>query len=277
MEPLPGSQDDRVAPPVQQVVAALSASRKYADLCPHTLTRVAGWALARSPRPSEALKAAKRKLHQVYGSYLSHRPRMLERLIPELDPRNPDVLRSASRTILNGHASTAERLGFMADLYGAIFRITGKPRTVLDLACGFHPFALPWMDLDPGARYIALDIDVRLIRLINDYLHRLGYERNARCCDILVSPVSDAADVAFLLKSLPCLEQQAEGAASMLLASIRARHVVVSFPTLSLGGRRKGMYQNYRAAMAGIARTIGRGFREIEFPGEVFFVMDTAG
>jgi 16S rRNA (guanine(1405)-N(7))-methyltransferase len=263
-------------PPRQQVVAALRASRKYADLCPQTLERVADWALDRHCGATEAVKAAKRKLHQVYGSYISRAPRKVEPLVARVDPGDPAQCCRVCREILKGHASTAERAAFLPELYAELFAITGKPRSVLDLACGFHPFALPWMHLAPGTRYIAIDIDGWLVRLIDAFLGRLGFDADARCSDVLARPIPDAVDVAFVLKCLPCLEQQEKGVAVRLLASIQARHLVVSYPTRSLGGKRKGMDQHYGALMADIAKALDRPFTQVRFPGEVFYVVDTA-
>ena len=263
-------------PPRQQVVAALRTSRKYADLCPQTLERIAGWALDRHSGLTEAVKAAKRKLTRSM-------PPILARCRARSNPWWPKSIRGTlrlcrrvCREILMGHASTAERAAFLPELYAGLFAITGKPHTVLDLACGFHPFALPWMHLAPGTRYIAIDIDGRLVRLIDVFLSRFGHNVDARCSDVLACPVPDTADVAFVLKCLPCLEQQEKGAALRLLASIHARHLVVSYPTRSLGGKHKGMDRHYGALMATIANALDRPFTQIQFPGEVFYVLDMA-
>ena len=53
-----------------EIVHGLKRSRKYAHTCEETLMRVAAWSAERHRSPKEALKAAKRKLHQVYGAYL---------------------------------------------------------------------------------------------------------------------------------------------------------------------------------------------------------------
>ena len=139
----------------------LRRSRKYATLCEDTLSRLADWAAARHTAPKAALKAAKRKLHQVYGAYLDQLYLVrVERLVEAL-PTDPteDATRATCREVLACHASTAERLPIMAEVYPELLAAVPDPKAVIDLACGLHPFALPWMGLPPGARYRAYDID----------------------------------------------------------------------------------------------------------------------
>ena len=50
---------------------ALRSSHKYALLCDQALLRTASWAVARTGTVREAVKLAKRKLHQVHGAYVT--------------------------------------------------------------------------------------------------------------------------------------------------------------------------------------------------------------
>ncbi|MBM3498697.1 MAG: 16S rRNA methyltransferase [Armatimonadetes bacterium] len=258
-----------------QVTAALLASRKYAPLCPDTLRRVAWWAAERHPALREATKAAKRKLHQVYGAYVSQLDlkRVQERTdaLPSSAGKGP--FEAACREVLACHASTAERLPFVEELYPALFALTGLPTTVVDLACGLNPFALPWMGLGPEARYLACDIDRRIVTPVSRLLAQAGLAGSAECRDVLVSPPDWEADVAFLLKSAPCLEQQEPGATLRVLRVIRARHMVVSFPAQSLAGRHKGMRDHYAATAARLAGALGASMERLDFPTETFYVL----
>ena len=257
------------------VVEALSRSRKYAHLCEATLERMALWALARHPSPKDATKAAKRKLHQVYGAYVERLDlKHLEALVTSLPQCPSDAqLRATCADAMQLHASTAERLPLLDSLYGGLFALTGSPSTVLDIACGLNPFSLPWMGLGPDAKYVPLDIDQRLTALTNDFLGRLGRPALAECRDVLVSPPSVEADVALLLKTAPCLEQQEPGATARLLGDLKARHAVVSFPVQSLGGRDKGMRRHYESFMADLSASLGTEPRVLDLPGETYYVL----
>jgi len=58
-------------------------------------------------------------------------------------------------------------------------------------------------------------------------------------------PPSAHYDVIFLLKAFPCLEQLQSGLPQRLLNALDARTIIVSYPVSSLGGRAKGMADNY--------------------------------
>jgi len=144
---------------------------------------------------------------------------------------------------------------------------------VLDLACGLNPFAFPWMGLPREIAYHACDIDQRIVSAVDAFFDLLGVAHSAACADVLVSVPEVEADVALLLKTLPCLERQEKGAGAAVLREVRARHVVVSFPAQSLGGREKGMREHYREEMRRIEEELDAGAEEIEFPNETFYVL----
>lgn len=258
-----------------EIVSALRGSRKYRFLCEDTLRRVAGWAGARHSSRREILRAAKRKLHQAYGAYLEGAdPAEIEARVKALpSDLSEEELRAVCLDILRRHASTEERAPFMEEAYREILRRTGTPHAVLDLACGLNPFAFPWMGLPGEVTYHACDIDQRIVPAVNAFFDRLGVAHSAACADVLVSVPEVEADVALLLKTLPCLERQEKGAGAAVLREVRARYVVVSFPTQSLGGREKGMREHYREEMRRIEGELGAGAEEIEFPTETFYVL----
>jgi len=169
------------------------------------------------------------------------------------------------------HASTTERLPILEELYGRIFAVTGIPNRVLDLACGLHPFGLPWMGLPENLSYHAMDIDCELMALLGRFFSdRLV----AECRDVLVRPPEEPANLAFLLKAVPCLEQQERGASLRLLRALKVRHAVVSFPAHSLGGRSKGMAEHYAAMAEELIETLGADAEVLRYPSEIFYLVD---
>ena len=74
---------------VAEIVAGLRESKKYRDVSASVLERTAQWALARYDS-KVALKAAKRKLHQVYSAYCPPGAiARLKRLVADLPPPDP--------------------------------------------------------------------------------------------------------------------------------------------------------------------------------------------
>ena len=232
---------------LDEIVSAVAAARKYRSVCKDTLYRIAERELSNHPSLKAATKATKRRLHQVYGAFeqdwdCDAAYRQLEDAYRQ--GSGPDI-EAACRQVMAQHSSTRERLPILDQLYPAIFEITGRPASILDVGCGLNPLALPWMDLPEGARYVALDIDAERIAFLNRYFSLAGFEPLARCQDILSDAPVDRADVALLLKMSPTLERQGSGATLRLIEQLNADHVVVSYAVKSLGGREKGMLETY--------------------------------
>ncbi|MBM3475055.1 MAG: 16S rRNA methyltransferase [Armatimonadetes bacterium] len=257
----------------------LLTSARHGRLCHDTLWRVADWAAQQYPRrPREATKVAKRKLHQIHGAYVRQLDlRRMGELVGALpEAGDAAALEAACRAILACHASTRERLAFVEELYPALFALTGVPSSVADLACGLNPFALPWMGLPTEVRYCACDIDGRIVDAVNALFAHTGTQGVAESRDLLASPPEWDVDMALLLKTAPCLEQQEKGATLNLLRGLRARHVVLSFPAQSLGGKGKGMRRTYAETASCLAETLKAETQRLDCPTETFFVLRLA-
>jgi len=264
-----------VDPVVAAVVGDLKNSRKYQNLCADALNRIAAWALARHPRQKDALKAAKRKLHQVYGAYLQDLD--VDRIELAVDGLSLEAdeatVRTVCRKVLAAHASSAERLLFLDRLYADLFAETGHPQSILDIACGLNPFSLPWMGLARCASYRAFDIDGHLMNITNRFLACVHPGSRVECRDVLADEAPLQADVVLLLKSIPCLERQRAGAARDILARIQARWAVVSFPNQSLGGVDRGMPVHYAGLVRRLCDEAGYHFVPITYPTESFYLL----
>jgi 16S rRNA (guanine(1405)-N(7))-methyltransferase len=171
------------------------------------------------------------------------------------------------------HTSTKERIVIMEEFYKFIFNVTGKPKSVIDVACGLNPLTLPWMNLEKTAQYFAYDIDENTIDFINKYLKLTGLKSMALVQDVIVQPPMVEADVALLLKTIPCLEQQEKGCSIRLIEALRAKQMVVSFPVKSIGGRSKGMPANYERILYDLIRGKGWQVTKLLFETELVFVI----
>ena len=259
----------------EELVGRLRQSRKYGGVCEDTLARAVDWALVRHARPSDALKAARRKLHQVHGAYFNEFDRRrLDRAIAAVDSgASEEAVRAACADVLGMHASTAERVEIAEEMYCDVFGLTGVPRSVSDIACGLNPFFLPWMGLPAGTRYDASDIDSGVVSAVGRLIPALGYVGGAESRDVLAAPPAGRPDVTLLLKTAPCLERQEPGSVVRLLRAIRSPFVVVSFPTKSLGGREKGMRRSYAKFMAEVTAELSVEVQKLEYDTEAVYVL----
>lgn len=235
-------------PELDEIVSAVSSAKKYRFVCPDTIRRIARHELAHHGKTKKAIKATKRRLHQVYGAFeqdfdydIAYRQLQIA-----YERGTIDDVKATCRSILGAHSSTHERLPILDRFYATLFEITDRPASLLDLGCGLNPLTLPWMDLPAGVRYVAFDIDANRVDFLNRYLALTGLQSQVHCQDVLVRPPDEAADVAFLLKMSPSLERQEEGSTLHLIEQLKTPSVVVSFAVKSLGGREKGMVEHYQ-------------------------------
>ena len=253
------------------VIEGLASSSRYRHLTAGLLARTAEWAVARHAKPGPALKAAKRKLHQVFGAYAVK----LDSLGNHLDALEAgDETQVVCRRVLRLHHSTAERLSFMETFHATIWNHCGTPRHILDLAAGLNAFSLPFSGLDPAVSYTAIEIDRRMVDAVGRFL--AVTQRPGRCLwhDVLDEIPSGNADVALILKTLPCLERQKPGAAVDLVHRLKdVPDIVVSYPVRSLGGARKNMPQTYRAQAQALAVTCGRDITFLDLSQEIVAVL----
>ncbi|MBT5433505.1 MAG: 16S rRNA methyltransferase, partial [Rhodospirillaceae bacterium] len=163
--------------------------------------------------------------------------------------------------VLRLHRSSAERRASLEAFYNVIWDETGLPTNVLDVAAGLNAFALPWMGLPAETRYHALEIDRRLCSATDRLLCATGLPGEATWSDVLSDFSPGTPDVALILKTLPCLEQQEPGASDAILTALASVPlIVITFPVRSLGGQEKGMRENY---LDQIERLAGRNHRDL--------------
>src|SRR5438093_8209835 len=143
------------------LVDAILTSSKYKDVCEELITYIGAQELGKRRNVKEALKATKNKLYQVGGAYLDtrvHYTSWLTELRMAALSANRDNLLHVCTRIMNHHASTRERLPILDQFYAEIFTSLPPIHSVLDVACGLQPLAIPWMPLPEDAQYYACDI-----------------------------------------------------------------------------------------------------------------------
>jgi 16S rRNA (guanine(1405)-N(7))-methyltransferase len=161
----------------------------------------------------------------------------------------------------------------LEEFYATTLASLGPLHSVLDLACGLNPLALPWMPLARDASYYACDIYADMIAFLNVFFALAGVQGQAWVCDLVAAAPAEPVDLALVLKALPPLEQQAKNAGRDLLRALNARHILVSFPAHSLGGRGKGMTENYELRFRALADAEGWQIERFMFSTELAFLV----
>jgi len=259
------------------LVAAVAKTRKYSSLCPDLVRRLGSQELRKRQGLAQAVKATKNKLHQVAGAFLDsgmRYPRWLEQLEAAARTGGPAGQRAVCLKVLGLQSSTRERLEIMDEFYAAIFSRLPPVRSVLDLACGLNPLAIPWMPVEAGCAYYAYDVYLDMMDFIGRFLALAGIKGRAECRDILGLAAFPKTDLTLVLKSLPCLDQIEKDASLALLDKIESPFLVVSYPVHSLGRRDRDMPRNYRERFQGLVRGRGWQVAEIGFRSELVFLIN---
>ncbi|GHO89016.1 hypothetical protein [Dictyobacter formicarum] len=268
---------DKMAP-LEQLVADVSHSSKYRDICPELISAIGAQELAKRRSLKEAVKATKNKLHQIGGAYLDGRDNQvswLAALKQALQTGQPDQVKQACRHIMEYHASTRERLPILDEFYTSIFAQLPPIHSILDIACGLNPLALPWMPLLEPFTYYAYDIYQNMMDFLAAYFELMHIEGHCQTRDVIQACPTQSVDLALVLKVLPCLEQLDKHAAYRLLHTLNARYIVVSYPIQSLGGKSKGMASYYEEHFKRLVNVDNWQVRKLEFSTELVFLIDT--
>lgn len=258
---------------IDLLVQAVIAAPKYRQVSPDLVRRIVERELAKARDAKTVVKATKNALHQASGAYLPVKPRyaaLLERLRATAGDRT--ALRAACREAMRQHASTAERLALLDDFYRTVFDNVRPIRSLLDLGCGLHPLAIPWMGLDEAATYHACDISADMMSFVAAFFPLSGLRGTADVCDLTDRCPAGHVDVALLLKCVPSLDHLDRSATGRLLDHVDADHVVISFPVATLGGRARGTVSAYESRFAELSAGRGWSIHRYRFATELVFV-----
>ena len=186
---------------------------------------------ARSKEYESLLKAVRKELRVVYGVFQDGETR-------QVSPEN-------LHTVLETHVSTRERLPFYDLIYKELAARIPAPKSVLDLGCGLNPLTQGMM-----ARHgwrpemIGVDISSADMAFLEGAMRTLGIPGRTITADLTKEEGMRAldgvqADVTLVLKLLDTLEETRRFVSYDLFDHIRSPWIVVSFPTTSLGGKRR--------------------------------------
>jgi len=235
---------------LDQLVRAVLKSPKYRNVCEDLIRNIGLRELSRQKSLKTAVKSTKNRLHQIGGAYFLKKPDYgfwLDRLKKAKGSGDITLFRKTCAEIMSYHYSTRERLSVLDQFYARIFSLLPPVRSIMDVACGFHPLSIPWMPMSEKVKYYAYDVYKDMISFLNEFMVINNTQGSAEVRDVVQHPPEINTDLAFVLNTIPCLEQIEKSAGLKILESINAGFLVVSFPVTTLGGREKDMRKHYEA------------------------------
>ena len=254
-------------------------SRKYAamDLPAETVRDLIRQEAAAGRSAKDAEKSMREKLHQIIAPYLGDPDyEREEQRLAEAAERGEDAVREWALEILGVHTSSKERIPHMEAFYQTIFERIGRPKSILDVACAFNPFAFPWMGLPKTTAYHAYDLHTPRVHLINSFFKVYGMEPMAETRDILIDPPDVKADTAFFFKEAHRFESRKKGCNRNFWISLPVKTIVVTLPAENLTGQHQ-MRDRQRSLIAKNTEGLGWQTEETEVAGEMIFIIRKQG
>jgi len=246
---------------------------KYSSVDPAAVERIYADMSSRYSNRGDIIKAVKKELHLIYGSFLTKDCHArAETLIRGYRGEDIYADKNFARRLMALHVSTAERAGRVEEIYEMIAGHIGPDDTVIDAGCGFNPFSLPFFRARPKA-YAAYDFCGHTVALVNSYFERFDPAYRAQTLDLSARDPETDRGVLLMFKLFPLLERRKKGRAFEILASSGCRAAIVSFPTKSASGRERGMEAYYAELFAkGLPPGLTVAERHV-FGNEMFFVV----
>ncbi len=158
----------------KEFMKQVKSSRKYNTISDEIVLREIRDYLIKNPIKEitkQDIKKIRNQLHLSYASFQTKKKKKIKDYLSELRQNPNDI--SITDKLLSVTLSTKERLDNYREIYTKIFQITGKPKTITDLGCGFNPFSYPFMGLKE-LTYYAYDINEQDIDCLNEYFKIMG-------------------------------------------------------------------------------------------------------
>lgn len=259
-------------PQLDTLLQEILKSSKYGEISVELIRYIGMQELGKRRNLKEAVKATRSKLHQITAAYLFQSFQDSDRF-QLFQSSDQDTVREVCRQLMSYHVSTRERLPILDQFYTTLRAELPPIHSIIDLACGLNPLAIPWMSLEKDVAYYAYDVHRGMVRFLEQYMQQFPINGHAEVRDVLQACPTQSVDVAFVLKTIPCLEQLDKHAGYQILRTLNARHLIVSFPIHSLGGRQKGMATYYEAHFRELLGNEPWHVKRFEFATELVFIV----
>lgn len=259
-----------------QLVDDVRQGSKYRYISAEIISTIAKIELKKGRSHKDTLKAIRNKLHQVGTAY---QPLGIpyQKIVARMHSlphslNHPDV-RDFCLETMKLHTSTRERLPFLDTVFSTTLAGIAPLASVLDVACGLNPLALSWMPLADDVSVYVCDIFQDQIDFLNQFFQYFHINGTAFCCDLTQNLPQMEVQLAMALKTIPCLEQIDKQIGTRLVEGLNAKHILVSYPAHSLGGREKGMRENYARHFQHIISNHTWEIKSYAFPNEDYYLI----
>lgn len=228
----------------------------------------------KSEKFKKIIKEIRAKLHSVHSSFQSEDKEKREYCLRRIQGINDY---ENHNKILETSLSSKERLEDYKNIYKEIFKVTGKPKKIIDLGSGLNPISFPYLGINK-LTYLAYDIDEDEIDFLNRYFDLMKrYSKISGKASILdIRDVSSLkilpkADICFLFKVFDVLEKNSHKLSEEIIKSLKSEYIIVSFAIKTISGKK--MNHPYRGWIESMLDRINIKFEKILTDNEVFYII----
>lgn len=256
---------------INKILKKVKEHKKYKSISEKIVVEEIERYLRKNPRTKEINKQTiseiRAELHKNYASFQTRKKRRTEEYFKPLN----------TNKLLSLTISTKERINDYNGIYKKIFKITGKPRTILDLGGGFNIFSFPLMNLS-SVNYYSYDINEEDIKLINKYISLIkNLKGKAEILDIRnLKKINKLpkSDIILLFKVLDLIDKQNHKTSEQLIKQLikKTKFIVASFATKTLT-RKQMNYPNRKWFELMLERNKLK-FKSFKTNNEIFYIVE---
>lgn len=273
-----------------ELIKKIKQNKKYKSISDSVVKREIEDYFRSNPKAGfdkQTVKEVRKKLHRIYSSYQTGKKNKRDLYLKELkilvsDRSSDDVkFNDLIDKLLSVAISTKERLDDYEYVYGEIFRITGKPKVIVDLGAGLNPLSYPLMGLEK-VDYYSYDIDEEDVKFLNEYykiMNKNGLKGKAGVLDVRDLDEVDKvmktvkSDVVFMFKLIDLIDDKKKVSEELIKVLMRrTKFIVASFATRTLG--RKNMKLPRRRGFELMLDRIGLQWKSFSTSNEIFYVVN---
>ena len=252
------------------------ACRKFAET---PLTRI-----KKAKFAEDLVRFVRKEAHVCYGMYLTKTIVKAPQIVHDLEKLakqsavhvvNKDKLSFLHHQLLLLHLSTQERLHLYPQVYHDLFAITGRPRKIFDLGCGFNGISLFYSHLTDLV-YTGCEFNQKDVDLLNQYFRAIKkistIDGKAVKIDLIKHPEAVAqhsADVVFVFKIFDLFPS---AVVETILKNLQCTWIIASFPIKNLN--RRLMHAPRRAGFQKMMRRLGYTYKTLTYDTELFYIFE---
>ena len=268
---------------IKETLQKVKAHKKYKSISDEVVLQEIKKHLKQNPNiisiDKQLIKDIRKELHLSYASFQTKKKSQRQKYLQQIQ-KNLD--KDLTEKLLLITLSTKERLNDYPKLYKQIFKITGEPKIIVDLACGLNPLSYPHMRLNnKKLKYFAYDIDDDDIKFLNNYftiMKKHGIDGKAEILNLKnpkqVSKLP-SSDIIFLFKIIDILDKSENNhkSSEALIKTLikKTDFIIASFATRTI--TRKKMNFPKRKWFELMLERNNLSFKTIKTDNEIYYIV----